>query len=277
MAKLISTLSITLFIVILAMACLVVAADATTWDITEALKGAWKIEHSKFKNDLQDASMTTDGMMLLDTSTVSGLRGNFTEEVADAVKGDENEDAEIADIIEKESFFSDLRIIATSPRTGTFRFLKHTAEASGLLDEQDEQDDVDHDLGVEGLDNILIEFDYAFDISALSGFAVSQGTYRDAETKTTGVYDFTFVNNEMFILTLTQQTDDKEYKISRYIGKKDSSDAKPSFFSRYGSTIMLFVALFLPRLLGQGFGGQPAAGGAGGAAEQAQAPATAQQ
>lgn len=41
---------------------------------------------------------------------------------------------------------------------------------------------------------------------------------------------------------------------------------------------MLFVALFLPRLLGQGFGGQPAAaGGGGGAAEQAQAPATAQQ
>lgn len=96
--------------------------------------------------------------------------------------------------------------IATSPRTGTFRFLKHTTDASGLLDEQDEQDD----LGSEGLDNILIEFDYAFDISALSGFAVSQGTYRDAETKTTGVYDFTFVNNEMFILTLTQQTGDKE-------------------------------------------------------------------
>lgn len=39
MTKLISALSITLFLTTLAMACLVVAADATSWDITEALKG----------------------------------------------------------------------------------------------------------------------------------------------------------------------------------------------------------------------------------------------
>lgn len=59
--------------------------------------------------------MTTDGMMLLDTATVSGLRGNYTEEAIDAAKQhhegeDENEEAEIAEAIEKESFFSDLRM-----------------------------------------------------------------------------------------------------------------------------------------------------------------------